>query len=598
MKRALALLCLALPASLLSDALLRGPYLQQGTPQSMIVRWRTAQAGASLVRYGLKPGALDHAVSLTPTTTEHRVKVQGLEPATRYYYSVGSGGRALAGPSRGHYFVTSPLPGAKSPTQAWILGDAGTKDCAQRQVRDAYLDFMGKERTDLVLQLGDNAYDAGKDEEYQKSMFQGMYEGLLKNTVFWSCLGNHETYGGKPYAYWEIYDPPTNGEAGGMASGTKNYYSFDQANIHFIALDSMESDRKKGGAMYRWLKADLESTSQDWIVAFFHHPPYTKGSHDSDLEIEHIEMRENFLPLLESQGVDLVLSGHSHCYERSYFLDGHYGKSQGFGPKYVKQPGQGWDDHAYTKPQPGKQAHAGAVYVVAGNAGHASGGALNHPANTVSLNVIGSLMLNVEGGRLDAAELDIHGEIRDAFTLLKGKDAASSKMNAAAQARLAHIKAAMAKKTHPGGGILFDFEDGVQGFASSGKALTPSSGTATVFHGGKSLAVGFESPGGDKIEGTVKTTQGLGKLKRGATLTFHAWIPGGGLFSGVEPYYSDANGNWVGAYEGGYDPGAWNSFSLPIACDAALPIKEVGFFLFGAKAGKAVVYLDALETDR
>ena len=66
-----------------------------------------------------------------------------------------------------------------------------------------------------------------------------------------------------------------------------------------------------------WLRSDLAVTTNRWLVAFWHHPPYTKGSHDSDAEAELIEMRQNIVPILEAGGVDLVLSGHSHSYERS-----------------------------------------------------------------------------------------------------------------------------------------------------------------------------------------------------------------------------------------------------------------------------------------
>ena len=61
-----------------------------------------------------------------------------------------------------------------------------------------------------------------------------------------------------------------------------------------------------------WLKADLAATTQPWIIAFWHHPPYSKGSHDSDTEVRHVEMREAALPVLEAGGVDLMLSGHTH----------------------------------------------------------------------------------------------------------------------------------------------------------------------------------------------------------------------------------------------------------------------------------------------
>src|SRR6185503_18695681 len=109
-------------------------------------------------------------------------------------------------------------------------------------------------------------------------------------------------------------------------------------NSHFICLDSMTNDRSTSGPMANWLRADLEANSNTWVVVYFHHPPYTKGSHDSDnngADFELVEMREKILPILEAYGVDLVLSGHSHIYERSHLLKGHYGYSTNLEPSMI-----------------------------------------------------------------------------------------------------------------------------------------------------------------------------------------------------------------------------------------------------------------------
>ena len=110
--------------------------------------------------------------------------------------------------------------------------------------------------------------------------------------------------------YYDAYVLPARGEAGGLASGTEAYYSFDFGRAHFVCLDSHDLDRRPTGLMARWLKMDLERTRQDWIIAYFHHPPYTKGTHDSDREKQLIEMRTLIMPILETGGVDLVLTGH------------------------------------------------------------------------------------------------------------------------------------------------------------------------------------------------------------------------------------------------------------------------------------------------
>ncbi len=77
--------------------------------------------------------------------------------------------------------------------------------------------------------------------------------------------------------YYDMFTLPAAGEAGGIASGTEAYYSFDYANIHFICLDSYDVDRSVDGAMLTWLEYDLVATTADWIIAFWHHPPYTKA---------------------------------------------------------------------------------------------------------------------------------------------------------------------------------------------------------------------------------------------------------------------------------------------------------------------------------
>src|SRR5438093_1333117 len=131
-------------------------------------------------------------------------------------------------------------------------------------------------------------------------------------------------------------------------------------------------------------------------------------------------MRQYALPILESYGVDLVLSGHSHSYERSYLLDGHYGKSNTLTSSMIKDSGDGHDDGdgAYEKPV-ALTPHKGAVYTVAGSSGQTSGGSLNHPAMYVSLNVLGSLVLDIDGSRLDAKFLNSSGSVKDYFTVKK-----------------------------------------------------------------------------------------------------------------------------------------------------------------------------------
>jgi hypothetical protein len=414
-----------------AQSVLRGPYLQQGTPTSVVVRWRTEIPSDSRVQYGVEPDCLNSSVTDALPVTEHEMTLTGLQPATRYCYAIGTTDLDLAGNDGEHYFDTPPLPGTSRPTRIWVLGDSGTGNQSAWDVRDAYYDFTGGVHTDLWLMLGDNAYPVGNDSDYQRAVFD-TYPEMLRKSVLWPTLGNHDASSAdsptQSGTYYDIFTLPAGGQAGGSASGTEAYYSFDHANIHFVVLDSTDTPRAPTDAMLSWLDLDLASTTQDWVIAYWHHPPYTRGSHDSDTELRLIEMRENALPILELHGVDLVLSGHSHSYERSYLIDGHYGSSDTFNPDPVAFGGHVVDggdgrlegDGAYVKSQSGPAPHSGAVHIVAGNSGLLSGGPLDHPVMVASFNVLGSLVLDVDGNRLDLAFLDSLGLVRDGFTLLKG----------------------------------------------------------------------------------------------------------------------------------------------------------------------------------
>ncbi len=406
----------------LAATVTRGPYLQMGGPNGVVVRWRTDTATDSRVRYGGAPGSLTSFTDNATVTTEHEVSVSSLEADTQYYYSVGTAAATLAGNDVNHFFVTFPATGTAVPTRIWVLGDPGTQNSSQTDVRNAYYDATGTRHTDLWLLLGDNAYNSGTDSEYQGAVFN-MYSAMLRKSVVFSTLGNHDTAQSTAfvdtYPYFNMFTFPRNGELGGVASGTEHYYSFDFGNIHFICLDSMTANRSPTGAMATWLQSDLADTTRDWIVAFWHHPPYTKGSHNSDTETELIQMRQNFLPILEAGGVDLVLSGHSHSYERSYLLDGHYGLSTTLTPAMKLDGGSGRDPAPYQKPA-GLAGHQGAVYTVAGSSGQISGGTLNHPAMFISLNLLGSVVLDFTNDRLDLQFLDSTGVVRDTFAIEKG----------------------------------------------------------------------------------------------------------------------------------------------------------------------------------
>jgi hypothetical protein len=443
----LALTSMPVPADA-QVALLRPPYLQNLTPTSAVLRWRTTTATTSRVRWGLAAHALENTVNVSGTRTEHEVPITGLPPETKIFYSVGSSTQTLAGGDANHAFRTPPPIGSSRPMRVWVIGDSGM--CAVSPagcmdagaVRNGYLAYAGADPADLWLLLGDNAYNNGTDAEFTTGFFN-VYPSVLRSTPVWPVPGNHEfgasdspTQSGP---YYDSFTLPRQGEFGGVPSGTEAYYSFDWGRVHFIALDSHDTDRSApanptsdvcppgvGGAMYQWLCADLAATDQDFIIAFWHHPPYTKGSHDSDNAADSAgimkQMRERFLPVLDAYGVDLVLTGHSHSYERSVLIHDHYGVSSSYSPAlHAVDSGDGDPDGdgAYLKDVLGPSPDSGSVYSVVGSSSQISGGSLDHPIMTVSLNILGSLLIDVAGNRLDASFLGVSGNVLDHFRIVK-----------------------------------------------------------------------------------------------------------------------------------------------------------------------------------
>lgn len=415
----------------------RGPYLQMITPDSAIVRWQTAVASSSQVNFGISPGSLTNTVTDNTVSFQHEILLDELNPATTYYYNVGSTS-AVWSSGNDHFFKTQPPTGSTTPTRIWVIGDSGTGSQQQKDVYNGYQNYTGSTYTDLWLMMGDNAYTNGTDAEYQAGFFT-IYPSLLRQTVVWPTLGNHDGYsvdtptGTGPY--YDIFTLPKSDEMGGHPSGTESYYSYDYGNMHFIVLDSFDMDRSITAPMAIWLQNDLNNTTADWIIAYWHHSPYSKGSHDSDTSDGHdgsstgidsfnamIQMRENILPILEQHGVDLVLTGHSHSYERSKFIKNHYGNSTTYSDILHALNTSSGDIHTgatvYSKVYP-STPQDGTVYAVAGTSASVGAGTYNHPVMYRSLPSLGSMVIDVNNLSLSARFINQRGVTLDAFTIQK-----------------------------------------------------------------------------------------------------------------------------------------------------------------------------------
>jgi Calcineurin-like phosphoesterase/Purple acid Phosphatase, N-terminal domain len=447
------LFAFCLKTSFAQTTLTRGPYLQMGNQTGVNVRWRTAAATNSRITWGTAFGTYPNTIDDATVTTEHEVRINGLSPDTKYFYTVGSSTQTLEATNL-NYVLTVPPANTTRKLRFLALGDCGNASTNQVDVKNAALNYLGGNDLDAVLTIGDNAYSSGLDNEFQLEFFDIYKNDILKNKKLYMVPGNHD-YGNsssntavRNNAYYNNFTLPTAAELGGTASGTEAYYSYDIGDVHFVALDSY--GRENGnttklydttGAQCVWLKNDLGVNTKKWTVVYFHHPPYTKTSHTSDGEADLVDVREKFVRILERYGVDLILCGHSHGYERSYLLKGYY-KATPAGAALLDvdfrknlhtadSSSAKYDGTALSCPytyNSGQYNH-GSVYIVSGSAGQLGGTTVGYPHDAMYYSNVangGSFYIEVDSNRLDAKFISYSGTggsvvpvVRDQFTIFK-----------------------------------------------------------------------------------------------------------------------------------------------------------------------------------
>lgn len=472
----------AMPATTPALALLRGPYLQMGTTSTMTVRWSTGALAKGQVRYDTvatnltvtNPSAMVASEPVSATgVTDHQVTLRNLLPNKKYYYIIESAGppvlqlEGVATTASLNYFYTAPVPGTAKKTRIWALGDFGSNNARQDSVIASFKTFKEQNSisyVDLWLWMGDNAYDWGLDEQYQENVFdktKARYDWIFRQTPFYATPGNHDyqnnfnagglRYDPHPIHYYNVVNNFTEAAdgGGGEPSHREEYYSFNYNNIHVVSLDSYGFESGQGttifganGPQVTWLKQDLAKAQADpkinWIIAYWHHPPYTMGTYNSDRDAELTNIRTNFLPILEQYRVDMVINGHSHVYERSRLMKNHYDSSSTFSLAVhnpfvagnARSSGRydGSPNSCFYYKNTTSAANEGVIYVVNGAGGRSGNtqiqpfGKWPHPAMEAKTPEGGSMYIEVDGKRLDAKFINEFGVIKDKFTIIKDQD--------------------------------------------------------------------------------------------------------------------------------------------------------------------------------
>lgn len=195
----------------------------------------------------------------------------------------------------------TPFPAADPP--AWRLAVAGDiGDSGSRlELTGAAMDRIeaGDEFDDLLL-LGDNVYPDGDPDRLPQTVFEPFADVLDDGTGLLAILGNHDAAHGDEQM-----------RALGMPG---RWWSVEHHDTLLVGLDTTRWDDP---AQRTWLEDTLRDSDATWKIVAMHHPPYSAGYQGSSMDV-----RDTFVPLFERYGVQLVLSGHDHDYQRSVEMDG------------------------------------------------------------------------------------------------------------------------------------------------------------------------------------------------------------------------------------------------------------------------------------
>jgi predicted phosphodiesterase len=201
------------------------------------------------------------------------------------------------------------LPNKPGSVKFAVIGDTGTGDQNQRSIANELASWRTRYPFDFVVMMGDNIYGGEKPSDFDKK-FAIPYKPLLDAGVkFYAALGNHDDA-----AVQRNYKP--------FNMNGQRFYSFKPQNgVRFFALDSNYVDK----AQLDWLDKELSASGSGWKIMFFHHPLYSSGETHGSAE----QQRGLLEPLFLKHGVNVVLTGHEHFYERikpqkgvAYFIIG------------------------------------------------------------------------------------------------------------------------------------------------------------------------------------------------------------------------------------------------------------------------------------
>ncbi len=317
MKLGLCLVFLLATVSTFAAQIVRGPYLEDPTQTTIVLRWQTNVTTPAWLEYGPAPRC-NQIMKVNAEATDHKAVLYGLVPNQNFCYRlyvyndardgvqapVEGSFRTLYTPERKEvHFVALGNTGGENP---------GAKALLSKQMAETAADFM--------IHTG-NLTASGLNTDANAEFFTP-YKDTLQTTPLFIAIGSNE-YGpekqsrdSKPFVranYARFHDMT-------WSTASPKYYSFDTANARFIFLDAntvygavWAPDLDEKSAQYKWLQTTLAGAGEKWKIVVLNAPLYSTGENGPANMAA-----ATLIPLFERYGVDLVLQGGEANYERTF----------------------------------------------------------------------------------------------------------------------------------------------------------------------------------------------------------------------------------------------------------------------------------------
>lgn len=300
----LSVLLVGRPANAVAPRIAKGPWVQRVTSATALVRVEVAPPAAVTLEIG---SGSDPTRRRTYDSNElrsrHAFPVTGLEPSTRYTYSV-----RVDGVTKAAAFVTAPPDASDRPFHFLVYGDNRSDDAGHAAVVRA----MVPSNAELLVHTGDFVENGASPSQWQT--FFDVESPLLTNRAIYTTVGNHELTDGAGLAYAQYFGP-----ADMPPAETRPEHLDDTArwgNTRFFFINGMVS--YASGVDRRWLENALAAADDEkglvWRIVVVHHGPWSSGPHGNNARLHDAGV----VALLKRHKVDLVLAGHDHIYERGW----------------------------------------------------------------------------------------------------------------------------------------------------------------------------------------------------------------------------------------------------------------------------------------